>query len=56
MSFYFLWVRIRVRVVEYDWYNVDWCIEYIVHAGNKVVLRCGMFGQLSSAPDLCKTS
>jgi hypothetical protein len=62
MSLYFVRVRICVHVVKYDWYMpiVDCCIEYIVHARNNVVLRCGQFGQLSLArvliPDLYMTS
>jgi hypothetical protein len=51
MSLHFVGLRICVRVVEYDWHMaiVDCCIEYIVHARNNVVLRCGQFGQLSLA-------
>jgi hypothetical protein len=62
MSLYFVEAPICVRVVEYDCYMpiVDCCIEYIVHARNIVVLRCGLFGQLSLArlliPDLYKSS
>jgi hypothetical protein len=62
MSLYFIGFRICVCVVEYDWHMsiVDCCIEYIVHARNKVVLKCGQFGQLYLArvliPDLYKTS
>jgi len=51
MSLYLVGVHICVHVVGYDWYVpiVNWCIEYIVHARNNVVLRCGQFGQLSLA-------
>jgi len=61
MSLYLVGVHICVRVVGYDWYVsiVNWCIEYIVHARNDVVLICGQFGQLSLArvliPDLYKS-
>jgi hypothetical protein len=34
---YFVWIFIRLRVVKYDWYIVEWCIEYVVHARSKVV-------------------
>jgi len=59
MSLYFIGFRICVCVVEYDC-HMDCCIEYIVHARNNVVLKCGQFGQLSLArvliPDLYRTS
>ena len=61
ISLYFVWVLIRVRVVEYDLYIpvVDCCIEYIVDAQNNVVLICGKFSYMSLArviPILYKTS
>jgi len=62
MSLYFAGFRICVRVIQYDWHMaiVDCCIEYIVQGRSNIVLRCGQFGQLSSArvliTDLYKTS